>query len=203
VIDTVSRDEVLEAGFSQQATERARQQTREFRQFLEDHRDEIDALEFFYNRPFGSQPTLRDIRELSRLIAAPPRAWTVDSLWQAYAQLDRSKVRGSGQRTLTDLVSLIRYAMEQEDELAPFRERVNARFAAWLAQQEVNGRRFTPEQRQWLELIRDHIASSYAIEREDLDEVPFSQHGGLGRLYDLFGEEYVTLLDDLNKALSA
>ena len=112
-------------------------------------------------------------------------------------------MRGSGPRVMTDLVSLVRYAMEQEDELAPFRERVNDRFDAWLAQQEVNGRTFTTEQRRWLELIRDHIASSYAIEREDLDEVPFSQHGGLGRLYDLFGDDYVTILDDLNEALAA
>ncbi len=112
-------------------------------------------------------------------------------------------MRGTGRRVLTDLVSLVRFAIERDDELAPFRERVNTRFDAWLSAQETNGRRFSAEQRRWLELIRDHIASSYAIEREDFDDVPFSQHGGLGRMYDLFGDDYTQILADLNRALAA
>ena len=68
-------------------------------------------------------------------------------LWRAYETLDKSKVRGSGTRVLTDVVSLVRYAIGQDDELVPYPEQVNERFAAWLAQQEVNGRAFTAEQR--------------------------------------------------------
>jgi hypothetical protein len=39
-------------------------------------------------------------------------------------------------RQLTDIVSLIRFALHQEDELVPFPEKVKARFANWIAQQE-------------------------------------------------------------------
>ena len=52
-------------------------------------------------------------------------------------------------------------------------------------------------------MIRDHIAASCAIEMDDLDEVPFSQHGGLARVYALFGDEYKDLLNELNEVLAA
>ena len=79
----------------------------------------------------------------------------------------RLDCRGSGKRVLTDLVSLIRFAMEQATILAPFAETVNDRFARWLSEQEAAGRKFTPEQRQWLDMIKDHVAASLTVEIDD------------------------------------
>jgi type I restriction enzyme R subunit len=104
---------------------------------------------------------------------------------------------------LTDVVSLVRYAIGQDDELVPYMDGVNDRFAAWLAQQEVNGRAFTLEQRGWLEAIRDHIAASLRIEPDDFEYAPFSQKGGIGRVSEVFGPEWQSLLDELNEALAA
>jgi len=72
-----------------------------------------------------------------------------------------------------------------------------------MLQQEHAGRRFTPEQRQWLERIRDHIAASLAISSDDFQYTPFSQHGGLGKAYEVFGDQLSPLLDELNEALAA
>jgi type I restriction enzyme R subunit len=48
---------------------------------------------------------------------------------------------------LTDLVSLIRYALEQDSELRPHIEVVNLRFDLWLQeQQQQQGREFSEEQ---------------------------------------------------------
>ncbi|EQD62792.1 hypothetical protein B2A_02668, partial [mine drainage metagenome] len=67
----------------------------------------------------------------------PPYLLDESALWQAYAALDQSKVKGaSRQRILTDLVSLVRYAMHQDNELVPYPERVAANFKAWLGQQQ-------------------------------------------------------------------
>ena len=55
-------------------------------------------------------------------------------------------MRGSGRRVVTDLVSLVRFALEQETILAPFRETVQDRFARWLSEQEAAGRTFTAPQ---------------------------------------------------------
>ena len=49
----------------------------------------------------------------------------------------------------------------------------------------------------------DHIATSLAIDRDDLDEVPFNQIGGLGKAYELFGEKLTALLEELNSKLAA
>lgn len=93
--------------------------------------------------------------------------------------------------------------MHQENELVPYPERVAANFKAWLAQQQAAGKAFTPEQRQWLEMIRDHIAASLGIEVDDFDLPPFSQQGGLGRVHQLFGAELPRVIEELNRELVA
>ena len=58
------------------------------------------------------------IKELADAIEKPPYLWNESQLWQAYAALEKSKVKGaSGRRILTDLVSLVRFAIHQESEL--------------------------------------------------------------------------------------
>jgi type I restriction enzyme R subunit len=84
-------------------------------------------------------------------------------------------VKGENRRRiLTDLVSLVRFAMHQDNELLPFPERVNANFKAWLAQA---GHPFTPEQLHWLEMIRDHIAANLGIEPDDFELLPLRAGG--------------------------
>ncbi|MGE0680571.1 MAG: type I restriction-modification enzyme R subunit C-terminal domain-containing protein [Candidatus Binatia bacterium] len=202
-IDTVSKDVALEASFSEAARERARGVVASFEQFIEEHKDEITALQVLYSKPYAQRLRFADIKALAETIQAPPRAWTPEVLWRAYETLDQAKVRGSGGRMLTDMVSLVRFALHKEGELVPFAEQVEARFQHWLAQQENSGRRFTEEQRQWLVLMRDHIAASLGIEMDDFDYAPFAQKGGAGKVYQVFGERLDGLLDELNEVLAA
>jgi len=67
--------------------------------------------------------------------------------------------------------------------------------------QEIGGRAFTEDQVRWLEAIRDHIAGSVSMEMGDFQYAPFNQQGGLGKAYELFGDELGTLLEELNGAL--
>ena len=117
--------------------------------------------------------------------------------------LTSSNVRGSGQRTLADIVSVVRYAIGGADELAPFADGVHERFSGWLAMQETAGRAFTDEQIRWLEAIRDHIAGSVSIDLGNFQQAPFNQQGGLVRAYHLFGEDLPELLEELNVELVA
>ncbi len=195
-IDHVSQDEVIEAGFSADAAERARGVVQSFEQFIEDHKDEITALQILYSKPYKARLSFDDIKELADQIQAPPNLWTESQLWQAYAALEKTKVKGAGgRRILTDLVSLVRFAIHQDNELIPFPERVQANFNAWLASQEQSGRQFSEEQRHWLEMIRDHIAANLGIETDDFEYAPFSQEGGLGKVYQLFGDELNTIIE--------
>ncbi len=197
-IDTVSADSLIEAGFSD---EQAKTIVQSFQQYIEENRDEITALQALYERPYRQRLSYADIKALADVLVSPPRSWTTDRLWEAYRRLDRSKVRGSGQRTLADVVSVVRFAIGGLDELAPFADGVRERFQGWLAMQETAGRAFTEEQVRWLEDIRDHIAGSVSMEMGDFQYAPFSRQGGLGRAHQLFGEELGGLLEELNLEL--
>jgi len=209
-IDIVSQDSLLSADWDIQAEERARHIVTSFRQFIEQHNDEITALAIFYSRPRHAALHLEDIKNLAEAIAVPPLGLSTDKLWQAYETLDRVRRGGKNiKRMLTDLVSLVRYTIERDRNadalLEPYSDVVVAqRFAAWLAEQErVRGKPFTPEQRQWLAMIRDHVAVSLTIEPDDFAYEPFSQQGGLGKAYQLFGTELPMILQQLNERLAA
>ena len=197
-LDTVSADSLIEAGFSD---DRARAIVQSFREYIEENRDEITALQVLYERPYRQRLSYADIKAFADALVSPPRSWTTERLWEAYRQLDKSKVRGSGQRTLADIVSVVRYALGGVEELAPFADGVQERFRGWLAMQETAGRSFAGEQVRWLEAIRDHIAGSVSMEMGDFQYAPFNQQGGLGKAYELFGEELGGLLKELNEAL--
>ena len=201
-IDTTSVDTVLKAGYSEEATEAARGIVHDFEAFIAEHRDELDALQILFSQPYRRRLTFEQVRELADAIKRPPRQWTPEVLWQAYERLDRSKVHGSGDRTLADLVSLVRFAVHDQEELVPYAEQVRERFDNWLAQQESAGRAFTPEQMRWLGMIRDQIAASLGVELGDFDYVPFNQEGGAARADHLFGNELPRLLAELNEALA-
>jgi len=201
IIDIVTQDSLLAAGFSAAATERAKSLVQTFEAFIAQHKDEITALQILYNRPVKAPLRFEDIKALADTLHAPPHLLDESTLWQAYAALDKSKVKGaSARRILTDLVSLVRFAMHQENELVPYPERVAANFKAWLAQQ---GNTFTPEQQHWLEMIRDHIAANLGIALDDFEYAPFNKEGGLGRVHQLFGEALPKVIEDMNRELVA
>lgn len=204
-IDTVSIDEVLYAGPDDRADGRAAQVVQSFRDFIEAHKDEITALQVFYSQPYGQRHlTLRQIKELAEAIALPPLGQTPETLWAAYAKLEKDKVKGAGEkRLLTDIITLVRHAMGEDEVLAPFREVVEERFYAWLNAQDRAGR-FTPEQMEWLDLIKQHLAASLSIEPEDFEYAPFHERGGRFKAIRLFGrDELRTILSELNEAIVA
>ena len=210
IIDTVTQDQLIEADFSEAARDRAKGTVESFEAFIAEHKDEITALQILYQqpqrlqRPEAETLTFEALRALADTLRAPPHLWTEGQLWQAYAALDKTKVKGDNRkRILTDLVSLVRFAMHQDNELVPFPERVNANYHAWLAQQTQTGTTFTTEQRHWLDMIREHIAGNLSIVPDDFEYSPFAQEGGMGRVYQLFGAELPKVLEALNRELAA
>lgn len=204
VIDEVSKDELLAAGAAAASRDRASALVRDFETFIRENKDELDALQFFYSVPYRERLRFTDIKALHEAIERPPRRWTEEKLWRAYEAIETSKVRGAGaQRRLTDIVSLVRFALRKDGELVPYGEQVRGRFERWLAGQESRGRRYTVEQRRWLVMMRDHIAQSLEIDLDDFDFTPFVEHGGLGKAAAVFGTELRPLLDELNKVLAA
>ncbi len=205
VIDEVTRDELVNVGFDATAKEQAEATLRDFRQFLDDNKDEIEALRILYSRPYRAglrydqEKKLRDAIERPPLRVREPH----ERLWQLYQAVEPEKVKGKGGKSLVDLVAIVRHAIDPEEPLVPMSMTVGERYQEWLAEQKTAGVTFTYEQLRWLEAIKDHIATSLSINSDDFKYAPFNQMGGLWKAHKLFGDQLPTILGELNGRLAA
>lgn len=204
-IDTVSQDEVLLAGFEAAAQEKAREVVQSFKQFIEANKDELTALQIFYNLPYGRRHLTYDsVKQLAEALTRPPYQLSTENVWRAYEILEARKVHKLGpQKLLTNIVSLVRFAVGEADVLEPFPETVSARFDRWLTEQRAAGHTFSEEQVEWLVMIRDHVAASLKIEVDDFEYTPFQAHGGVVKAAQVFGKELTKVLEEINEVLAA
>ena len=174
-----------------------------FRDFIEANKDEMIALRIIYSQTDKDRPmVINKLQSLYEKLKA--QGITIDRLWDCYAIAKPDRVRGrSTIHQLADLIAMIRFEMGCGDNLQPFAETVNYNFKQWIFRRNAGAVHFTEEQMEWLRLVKDHIAVSLSIEPEDLDLNPFDRKGGLGRFYEVFGEEYQKLLDEMNIELVA
>jgi len=210
IIDHVNLDTLLVSDFSEQAIANAEQLVQNFRSFIEQHKNEIEALSFFYQQPYQRRALTFDmIEQLHEALQKPPLLLTTEKLWSAYSRLhnstDATKVKGQNQkRQLCDIIALVKFAIGLEQELKPFAEQVDSQFKQWIfrhnAQRTTS---FTTEQTEWLRMIKDHIATSAGINRDDFDYSPFSDKGGLQKAWGLFENELDTMINELNRELVA
>ncbi len=205
VLDEITRDDLLAAGFDGAAADRARSKLEDFRRFLEENREEIEALQILYSQPYRAGLRYRHVKELADALRRPPLTLhdPAAGLWSLYEAVEPEKVRGKGGKMLVDLVQIVRHALAPDGPLVPRRDDVQRRYHDWLTEKRRAGIVFTADQTKWLDAIKDHIVASLAIAREDFEEVPFSQMGGLGKAYEVFGEELSVVLDELNERLAA
>ncbi len=202
IIDNVNLDKVLFAGFDTKKEENADQVIKTFQDFIEENKDEIIALRIIYSEAYRDRPMVIDrLRALYKKLR--DKGITVERLWDCYAIKKPDKVKRGTTAQLADLVSLIRFEMGYTDQLAPFADRVNYNFMQWTLRRNAGAVHFTDEQMDWLRLIKDHIAASLNIEPGDLDLSPFDRKGGLGRFYEVFGDQYEAVLAEMNKELVA
>lgn len=206
LIDHINLDQVTFSGYSAQAEAQARKVIATFADYIAQHKDEIAALSFFYQQPYQRrQLTFDMIEELHDALSRPPLMLTTERLWSAYARVQAAQVKGAdSKRQLTDLIALVRYAIGMDAELRPFADQVDKRFQEWIFRHNAQrATAFTPEQTEWLRLIKDHIASSCSVNREDFDYAEFADKGGLQRAWAVFGEELNGLMTELNEDLVA
>ena len=203
IIDNTNLDTVENAGWDGAFEAKADADIATFRQFIEDNKDEIDALSIIYNDSYKTRPLtfrmIQDVHEaLSRL------GLTAERLWTAYGHKQPAQVKAkSPVNKLIDIVSLLRFEMQKTAELSPFSNAVDYNFMRWTMAKNAGKTHFTEEQMEWLRMIKDFIATSLAISADDLELPPFTNHGGLGKFYALFGDGYEALLDEMNAALIA
>ncbi|MCX4026800.1 DEAD/DEAH box helicase family protein [Spartinivicinus marinus] len=197
-------DTVLKAEWAGETTENANALTQEFADYLQEQADEIDALTIYFKTPARrSEVTYPQIKTLLEKIKQDRPKLAPLRIWQAYAHLDN--YQGENPLTeLTALVGLVRRVCGIDTEINTFSGTVRKNFQEWVMKYHAgDSTKFNEQQMAWLHLIRDHIASSFHFERDDLEMAPFDAQGGLGRMVQLFGDRMDWVIDELNRELVA
>ncbi len=203
-IDHDSLDTVRRAEWEGDAQENAEALVQDFQQYLEANRDEIEALTIFYAQPHRRRElTYVMIREVFDRLKNDQPQLAPFRVWQAYALLDEYD-GGQPVSELTALVALIRRACGIDGKLSPYSETVRRNFQDWIMKHHSgSGEKFNEEQMDWLRMIRDHIVTSFHLERDDLNLAPFNSRGGMGQMYKVFGDRMDSVIDELNETLAA
>jgi type I restriction enzyme R subunit len=202
-IDHDTADQLLQAGWDADAQTRATAFVTDFETFCRDHRDRLDALTIYYSQPKRRQEvTLAQIQEVLTALKQNAPKLAPLRVWDAYARLDSVPANARPLTELTALVALLRRACGLDRKLTPFADTVRRHYRDWILRANA-GQPFTAQQTAWLELIRDHVIDSLRMEKADLNYAPFDARGGLGRMHELFGERMDTLIDEVNKELTA
>ncbi|OAN87866.1 restriction endonuclease subunit R [Marinobacter sp. EhC06] len=197
-------DNIITAEWAGETTDNAKALAQEFADYLQGQSDNIDALSIYFHTPARrSEVTYPQIKALLEQLRQERPKLAPLRVWQAYAHLDNYKGENPLSE-LTALVALIRRVCGIDPGIRTFGSTVRKNFQDWVMKYHAGGSdKFNEQQMAWLHLIRDHIASSFHVERDDLDMAPFDAQGGLGRMYQLFGERMDWVMGELNRELVA
>ncbi len=203
IIDVVNIDKITNIGWVKDHTENANTIVNDFKAWIEQHKDEITALQIFYSQPHKRRAfSYKMIKDLCEKIKTEKPLLAPLAVWKAYEQIE--KANGSAKNELIALVSLIRRVIGLDKTLTAYDKTVDKNFADWVwKKQQGNAPKFSEEQMQWLHMMKDYIAGSFNIEKDDFDLSPFNAQGGLSKLWQLFGEQSDEIINELNEVLVA
>ncbi|MFH0729479.1 MAG: DEAD/DEAH box helicase family protein [Pseudomonadota bacterium] len=202
IIDTVNIDQVTKVGWEKDDKGKARELVTTFADWIAGHKDEITALQIFYDQPYRRRElTYQMIRELVDLLVADKPLLAPLSVWHAYEVLESAI--GQPKNELVALVALIRKVVGIDATLTAYDKTVDKNFQDWVFRKQAGTLKFTEAQMQWLRMLKDHIAASVSVAIDDLDYTPFDAQGGKGKMWQLFGNEWEDIINELNGALAA
>jgi len=203
IIDSVNIDTVTLADWDKTSKDTATEIINEFKQYLEEQKDEILALRIFYSEPYRRKElTLKMVKELLENIKANKPKLSPSYVYKAFIQLEETNLENP-RNELIALVSILRKLSGIDKNLTNYESVVDKNFQQWIFSKQAGHVKYTKEQMWWLRKIKEQIVSSFHIEVDDLDYTPFDSKGGRGMMWQLFGEEMESILDELNEVLAA
>jgi len=201
-IDTANPDELLKADWEKDDTQKAGEIVKDFKEWMKQHKDELVALQIFYNQPYRRRElTFMMLKEVLEKLKTDKPMMTPLNVFHAYETLE--KCNGSPRNELTAIVSLIRKVCGLDETLTTYDKTVDKNFQNWVFKKQAGATKFNEEQMQWLRMMKEYIVNSFHIEKEDFDLNPFNAQGGLGRMWQLFGVQTEEIINELNEALAA
>lgn len=213
-IDHINPDEIVKIGWVKDNVAGAQNLILEFTAWIEAHKNEITALQIFYGQPYRRRElTHKIINELFERLTQEKPALKLPVLWDAYATAEDQSAEGKlvkrlprsekPKQELILLVSILRRAIGVDDWLNAYDRTVDRNFQDWVFKKQAGNLKFTEEQMQWLRMMKDYVANSFHIEKDDFELNPFNAQGGLGKMWKLFGEDSDSIMNELNEVLAA
>jgi type I restriction enzyme R subunit len=204
IIDNVNIDTVLRAEWAAISKDKAQTMVDDFKDYIETHKDEIQALTIFYHQPYQLRTvTFRMIKDVLEHLKHQKPTLAPLHVWEAYTTLEHTTGQ-TPQSELTALIALIRRVCGIDQKLTNYSQTVDKNFQKWIFDKNKGQHnRFNEAQKNWLRMLKDHMVSSFHVELDDLDYTPFNAQGGRGKMYQLFGNEMMTIIEELNEQLVA
>lgn len=202
VIDHINPDSLVNVGWDKDNTEKSQTLIKDFTEWIEAHKEEITALQIFYSQPYRRRElTYKMINEVYEKLKTEKPLLAPMHVWRAYEQLGQSN--GSPKNELIALVSLIRKVSGVDNILTAYDKTVDKNFQDWVFRKQAGTIKYNEEQMNWLRMIKDYVANSFHIDRDDFDLSPFNTNGGLTKMWNLFGDDIDEIINELNEALAA
>ena len=201
-IDHINPDEITNLGWVADSKATAENLVHDFKAWIEEHKTEITALQLFYAQPYRRRElTYTMLKDLAETIKMNKPVLAPLHVWKAYEQLE--KVNGQPKNELMALISLVRRVSGIDETLTAWDKTVDKNFQDWIFKKQAGAIKYSEEQVQWLRMIKDYIAASFHVDKEDFELDPFNKQGGLGKMWQLFGEETDAIINELNESLVA
>lgn len=201
IIDNENIDSVVFSGWKATSVDESKDLVKLFTEYLNENKDEIQALSIFYNEPYKRRDiTYNMLKSVLSILKENKPTFAPLIVWEAFERIKQSN--GSPKNELSALVGLIRYITKIDSTLTPLDKTVNKNFQDWIFKKHSEkGSKFTEEQLWWLRNIRDHISTSSHFDIDDFEYAPFDSKGGIGGMYETFGEEMNSIINELNEEL--
>lgn len=203
IIDTINIDAITNIGWVKDQAEAGVALVHDFKTWIETHKEEITALQIFYAQDYRLRTlTYKMIKDLCEKLKTEKPVLAPLDVWKAYEQLE--KTNGSAKNELIALVSLKRRVSGIDSTLTAYDKTVDRNFQEWIFKKNAGQHNaFTEAQMQWLRMMKDYVANSFSIDKDDFDLSPFNAEGGLSKMWQLFGEETESIIEELNTVLAA
>ena len=214
IIDIVNIDTITNIGWVKDQEAAAPNTINDFKAWITSHKDEITALQIFYAQDYRHRTfTYKMIKDLCELLLLEKPLLQLNVLWNAFATQEDGDAEGKliqrmprtekPKQELVLLVSLLRKAIGTDEWLTGYDKTVDRNFQEWVFKKQAGTLKFTETQMHWLRMMKDFVANSFCVEREDFNLPPFNAEGGLSKMWQLFGEETDKIINELNEVLAA
>jgi type I restriction enzyme R subunit len=215
IIDVINIDTITNIGWVKDQAAAATNSINDFKEWIKTNKDEIIALQIFYGQPYRRRElTYKMIKDLYELLVLQKPLLKLNVLWDAFATEEDNEAKEKlikrlprtekPKQDLVLLVSLIRKAIGVDERITAYDKTVDKNFADWVWKKQAgNAPKFSEEQMQWLRMMKDYVANSFHIDKDDFDLSPFNAEGGLSKFWQLFGEQTDEIINELNDVLAA